>query len=167
MRGRKPKPTTLHLVDGTDRKLSTADKRRRAREPRPEGQIGEAPVGFTPAQVEVWRRHITDSPEGLLTPVDAELLAGWCVLADARTRALELFNQAGGAVVVRSDHGIVCNPLLREFRRMTEQLRLLGIELGYSPAARARITLEVPDEGDELEEFLGEVRRPPPGKARP
>lgn len=158
MRGRKPKPTFLHLVDGTDKARRPQLKARAEQEVQPERGVRGPPAGFNADQQAVWARLQEDIPPGMLARTDFDCLVGYAVLVAARDNALELFNRSGASVLVRAAderQRFASNPALREFRRLTEQLRLLQGELGFTPAARSRVT-RVGDEADDpLADFLG------------
>jgi P27 family predicted phage terminase small subunit len=163
MRGPAPKPTALSLIDSGG-KLGTAARRRAKHEAQVLDALGDPPEGFTDAQREAWLSISRRAPLGLLTSADREVFSGFVVTAALRAQTLALFNRSGGSVLVRDahhDNTLVLNPLMREYRRMTEQLRLLGGELGFSPAARARLASILANEegkGDELMSFLAQDR---------
>ena len=163
MRGRAPKPTALSLIDSGG-KLSTAARRRAKHEAQVLAALGEPPDDFTDEQREAWVAIAALAPVGLLTSADREVFAGFVVTATLRARALALFNRSGGNVLVRDTHhdgALVLNPLMREYRRMTEQLRSLGAELGFSPASRARLASILANEegkNDDLMNFLSQDR---------
>jgi|SRR5579862_3110307 len=152
----KPKPTALHLVDGTYKKLAAADKRRRAQEPRAEVGVGAPPPEFNADQLAVWQRVVADAPPGLLTRTDHDVVVGYAALVSARLVALKLYNASGAQPLIRDRDGsrLVLNPFLRELKRLSEQLRLLQAELGFTPSARVRVSVANPDEGDDLDAFL-------------
>ena len=122
------------------------------------------PEDFSDVQREAWVRIARLAPVGLLTSADRETFAGFVVTAALRAQTLALFNRSGGHVLVRDGHrdgALVLNPLMREYRRMTEQLRILGAELGFSPASRARLASILANEdakSDELMQFLSKDR---------
>lgn len=155
-RGRKPKPVELHLVDGSDRHLGKVARQRMARAARPTSPVGAVPAAFNVDQRAVWERLVQDAPDGLLTGVDRDVLVNYVVLVAARDKALGLFNETGCQVLVRAadGHGTVTNPLMRELRRNTEAMRMLQGELGFTPSARARVTVVPKGEADELQRFL-------------
>jgi P27 family predicted phage terminase small subunit len=145
------KPTRLKVIAGTLR-----PGRAPVREPSPSGQLGDAPEYFTDQQRSLWDRCRDDSPDGLLTACDRGIFEGYIVLLAARAECVRLWNIAGGSVLVRStDHArVVVNPYLKEIRRLTEQLRVLEGELGYTPAARSRIDLGEAPIPDRLGKYL-------------
>ncbi|SCK49348.1 phage terminase, small subunit, putative, P27 family [Variovorax sp. HW608] len=162
MSGPAPKATALALVDSGG-KLSTAARRRAKHEAQVLDALGDPPEDFTDAQRAAWVAIAKLAPVGLLTSADREVFAGFVVTAVLRAQTLQLFNRSGGHVLVRDNNHnqLVLNPLMREYRRMTEQLRALSSELGFSPASRARLASILANgegDGDELMNFLAQGR---------
>lgn len=163
MSGPAPKPTALSLID-TGGKLGTAARRRAQHEAQVLDALGDPPEDFSEVQGAAWVAIAKLAPVGLLTSADREVFSGFVVTAALRAQALSLFNRSGGNVLVRDTHhdgALVLNPLMREYRRMTEQLRTLGSELGFSPASRARLASILANEegkGDDLMRFLAQDR---------
>jgi P27 family predicted phage terminase small subunit len=145
------KPTRLKVIEGTFRR-----DRLPVREPSPAGLLGIAPEYFTDQQRALWDRCREESPPGLLTACDRGIFEGYVVLLAARAECVRLWNNSGGTVLVRStDHErVVVNPYLKEIRRLTEQLRVLEGELGYTPAARSRIDLGEAAPPERLAKYL-------------
>ena len=74
MRGRKPKPTALKLVQGVPGKRPLPK-----REPSPEIGAPACPEWLLPEAKKVWRRLVRELEAlGLLTGIDREALAGYC-----------------------------------------------------------------------------------------
>lgn len=158
MAGRTPKPTALRLVESGGN-LRTRFKERAEREPRPRAAIGEPPAYFSLDQLEVWFRLVGASPEGLLTGCDREVFEGFVVLAAARAKLLQQYNESSKQVIAPApddSNRWVLVASLREYKRLTESLRVLAHELGFTPAARTRVLIASPEKPeDPLAEFLG------------
>jgi len=168
MSGPAPTPVAVQLVHSGG-KLRAYAKRRAEHEAQVLDALGDPPPDFTEAQRAAWVQISKLAPVNLLTSADRELFAGFVVTAALRAETLQLFNRMGGHVLVRDKvhDQLVLNPLMREYRRMTEQLRALGSELGFSPAARTRMAAMLAGgngggggggEGDELMRFLSQGR---------
>jgi len=157
-------PTALRLVK-TGGKPRGRYVERAKREPVPPPGLPGCPDHFTAGQRAIWERLVADSPDGLLTRVDAGLFEAYVVLLDARNEATRKFNEGGCQVLTRGAGGMmVTNPYLREIKRLCESLRPITNELGYSPASRTRISVPVKGQtGDLMERFLGGAR----GSAKP
>ena len=75
MRGRRPNPTTLHLLHGTYH--TGKHGRDRAGEPVAQGDLYRAPPGPTPSQRAGWRYAIERAPRGVLKQIDRAMLLVW------------------------------------------------------------------------------------------
>jgi P27 family predicted phage terminase small subunit len=113
-------------------------------------------------QLEVWFRLVEAAPDGLLTGADREIFEGFVVLAAARAKICREFNESTEGVIVKSpddDNRWILVATLREYKRLTESLRIIGHELGFSPAARTRVQVTPAETAvDPLAEFLGAGR---------
>ena len=130
MRGRKPKPFDVRVVDGTRRK-------RPKQEPDPaKGPLGYAPTGMTKIERGAWNMVRRECP--WLRRADRTLIQIFCrswyamVLVDRRQARLILSNQ---------------HPDMKEiavYQRVIEQnraacLRMMA-EMGATPTSRARVS---------------------------
>jgi phage terminase small subunit len=158
MPGPLPKPTVLRLVESGGKPRGKYRERLK-REVRPTSAIGEPPSYFTLDQLEVWFRLVGAAPDGLLTGCDRDIFEGFVVLAAARARLCEQYNESTRHVIAPSpddENRWVLVASLREFKRLTESLRVLAHELGFTPAARTRVLVAPPEApADPLDEFLG------------
>lgn len=75
MPGRPPKPTALHLIEGTGRKHRLS---KRAGEPVVTEPIGEPPEWLPPEGAAEYRRLVQAMPEGVYTALDRGLLSLFC-----------------------------------------------------------------------------------------
>ncbi len=153
MRGRKPIPTLLKLVSGTQRK-----HRLNPDEPIPAGDLLAPPEQFTDAQKAEWAYALDNAPLGLLRRLDRVLFAQWCI-ASVDLNIAEAALQLEGAVVKKGgDQRITVNPdgsQTKTVRSVTmvknpwvvirrdafDRLMKATAELGFSPTSRSRITL--------------------------
>ena len=84
MRGRKPKPTTLHKLHGTLN--PTRHGKGRSGEPVAEGDLPpEPPDWMSEGQQAGWRHAVEHAPKGILKAIDRGILAVW-VEAEERHR---------------------------------------------------------------------------------
>jgi len=151
MKGRKPKPTHLKLVQGTYR-----PDRAPVAEPSPADQLGDAPDHLNDEQRSEWAEILQAAPKGLLTRCDRGLIEGYVVLAAARTAAIRTWNATGTHPIVRAGdrRTMVVNPYLKEIRRLTDAMRTLAAEMGFTPSSRGRIDLGERDAGGQLSKYL-------------
>jgi P27 family predicted phage terminase small subunit len=114
---------------------------------RPPAHLGDA------AKHEWQRLRKKLAPAGLLTPLDANVLAMYCI---AYARWLEAEEQLTriGPVVKTKNGNLIQNPYLAVANRAMEQMLLYARELGMTPSARSRIQLPVKEAGPSLAEEL-------------
>jgi P27 family predicted phage terminase small subunit len=109
------------------------------------------PAHLTPEQVELWRRIEATAPPGLLTEVDGDLVDGYVQLLSMRTRLARLLSAVPDDDLMQRVRGHAgCepprspNPLMRELRALNAELLQMQLQLGYSPASRTRIAVQMP-----------------------
>ena len=153
-----PKPTPLRLVEQGG-KMRGRYVARAKREPKGKLGLPPPPVHLNAEQKAIWARLVADSPDGLLERADADLFEGYVVLLQMRNQACRALNTTtNNQILMRStehNRAHIVNPYLKEYRRLTELLRPIQNDLGYSPVARTRIAVTPPDETDPLDRFLG------------
>lgn len=153
--GRKPKPTHLHLIEGTFRKER---HNVRANEPKPASNLDTPPGWFSPEELATWDYGLRHAPTGLLKGIDASVYTVWVVATVTHRHAAEALAR-GGAKSLLSRTGskpgtdkdgkpilvggtVVQSPLVGIMNRAALILIRAAAELGFSPAARARVTAE-------------------------
>jgi len=135
MRGRKPKPTHLKLLEGNPgrRPLNHA-------EPVPVGDLHSAPEWLTDSQKEGWAYAIASAPAGLLKRIDRTLLTIWVVAEDLHREASEAITK-GGAIITTRNGEVAQNPYMAVMNRQVPVMLKAASELGFTPASRSRISL--------------------------
>lgn len=149
MRGRKPKPTHLRLVQGNRGKRPI-----NAREPRPHGNLTEPPEWLTEDQRRVWTVAIASAPVGLLKRLDSGALLVWVIAAEMHeraTRAQAKIDAAGGLPLLSaSPEGYhIQSPYLPIINRQAQIMLKAASELGFTPSSRSRISVTPDDDEDE------------------
>lgn len=149
--GRKPKPTHLKILAGNPGKRPLPQN-----EPKPVGDLKEAPDWFSESQRAGWEYVIKHAPKGLLKRLDRSVLAVWVVAEDLhRTAAIKVAE--GNLVSWTLKGGEVQSPYVAILNNQARIMLKAASDLGFSPAARPRI--EVGDEAgegeDEEERFFG------------
>jgi P27 family predicted phage terminase small subunit len=135
MAGRKPKPTQLHVLDGTLR----PDRRHGQNEPTAERGDCSPPDHLSDEVRVVWERL---SPEmiqkELLAPRYMETFEAFCIAVVNMRRAALLIDKMGP--VIRNEKGQPkTNPASWEFARYTRIMQSLGGDLGLTPVGTAVI----------------------------
>lgn len=170
--GRKPKPTHLHVIEGTS---NTTRHRGRKREPKPTGELQDAPDWFTDAQRDVWSYGLRSAPRGLLKAIDLSVFTVWVVACDAHRQAAEQLAKLGpGGLLTRTAtrHGrpdangnpttvggsVVQSPLVGIMNRQALIMIKAAAEMGFTPSSRARVVTDphAPLGNDPESEFFGD-----------
>ena len=153
MRGRKPKPTHQHAIDGTRPSV------RRTGEPQPINDIGLCPAHLNAAQATLWNYYVEQAPAGLLKAVDRATLEAFVVALDVAMSAADIIRREG--IVVVTDKGTVEHAASRVLARYTVIVHRLGAELGFSPSSRPRISVKPPEAPENPWAAFGAYRRAP------
>ncbi|MCH7872906.1 MAG: phage terminase small subunit P27 family [Planctomycetes bacterium] len=150
MRGRKPKPTALKLLQGTARK-----SRMNKREPKPTGPV-TCPDWLSVAAKAEWRRIAPVLVKaGIATAADRGVLALYCTWW---ARAAEAEREiAKTAAVVKSPSGFpIQNPWLSIAAKASTLMLKFAAELGITPSSRTRVSAVSQSEAaSRLEKFIG------------
>lgn len=141
MRGRKPKPSFLRLVEG-----NRGRRPLNVNEPVPAGQLRDAPKYFSAAQREIWAYAIEHAPAGLLRCLDRDTLAVWCVACDLYQVANEMQAQIDQNATLKlltrtTDGALVQSPYLPIINRQGTLMLKAASELGFTPSSRSRVSL--------------------------
>ncbi len=149
MRGRKPKPAALHIVDGTTPKGRDINA-----EPTPALAVLKCPPDVKGVARREWNRiapKLFDA--GLLTDLDRSPLALYCDAWGRLVKSQKQIKQFGE--VVKSPKGYpIQNPWLAVLNKATEQLLKSGAEFGMSPVSRGRVSVAKPKELSEFQKFM-------------
>lgn len=155
MRGRKPKPTGLHKLQGT---LNATRHRGRAAEPHADGDLlATPPAWMTASQKAAWRYAVRHAPKGIMRRIDASMLCVWTVASDqhriAATMQAELDQATKLPLLTRNSDGSAgISPYLSIINRTAATMMKACSELGFSPASRPRLVaagLPPMDQADE------------------
>ena len=147
MRGRKPKPTALHKLEGT---FNVTDHRHRAREPVAAGDLQpDPPAWMTPDQQAIWRYAIEHAPKSLLKMIDGGALAVWVLAEDqhrlASTMQAKIDTGSALPLLTKDKNGMaVVSPYIGIINRAGLRMLRAASELGFSPAARPRLVADTP-----------------------
>ena len=151
-RGRKPKPTNLKVISGTDR----ADRRNDA-EPKVQAAMPTAPGHLSEPAMKEWNRVCAEMyGAGILSNLDRGALAAYCqaygrwveaeealarmAARDTVTRGLMIKTQSGNAIQ---------NPLVGSANKAMADMVRYAAEFGMTPSARTRIAALDRDEEDD------------------
>ena len=146
MRGRKPKPAHLRLIEGNPgkRKVNTSI------DPSPELH---APPPFLPQEgQDEWKRVSGELYNlGLLTTVDRTALAAYCHSYAIWKQATDAINQMAardqltrGLMIKTTNGNAIQNPLIGTANKAASDMVRYAAEFGMTPSARARLSAQPP-----------------------
>lgn len=149
MQGRKPKPTAVKLLEGNPgkRALNRAEPKPRVVMPRPPEHLSdEEKIKWKAAVKELY-------PLGLITTIDKDALAMYCVIFIRWLKAEKMVREKG-EIIKTAAGNIIQNPYLSIANRALDQLNKLGAEFGMTPSSRSRVQADLLDPDQELEQML-------------
>lgn len=149
MKGRKPKPTHLKLIEGNAGKRALNKK-----EPFPQGNLHEAPEWFTEDQKTGWAYAIANSPCGLLKLLDRSALTVWVVAEDMHRQATVAVGKFGLITKSPSKGEPMQNPYLPIINRQAQIMMKAAAELGFTPSSRSRVEISGGETEDPADRFF-------------
>ncbi|MCU4184013.1 phage terminase small subunit P27 family [Acidiferrimicrobium sp. IK] len=153
MRGRKPKPTALKVLQGNPGKRPV-----NRNEPKPTPTAPLCPTWLSAEGKAEWRRVVPELDRiGMLTKVDRAALATYCEAWATFMSAQRLVHEHGLVLLKYKDLEtldgtkiyvtVAKNPAAQMARDAAGLIRQFSAEFGLTPSARTRIDLPEPDEG--------------------
>lgn len=156
MKGRKPKPSHLHLINGNPGKRS-----RNRKEPKPKRCIPSPPEHLSDKAKVAWGLLAARLDRmGVLTEADAwalEELAENYVEVVAIRRRIATEGRTQTVETKNGDVRKISNPLVIQHSDAAKRFRALMCEFGLTPSARTRVNAETDgnEEKDPAAEFFG------------
>lgn len=92
-------------------------------------------------------------PLGLITTIDKDALAMYCVIYVRWLKAEKMVREKG-EIIKTAAGNIIQNPYLSIANRALDQLNKLGAEFGMTPSSRSRVKADVLNPDQELEQML-------------
>ncbi len=149
MQGRKPKPTATKMLAGIPGKRALNHS-----EPKPRVILPRPPEHLSDEEKEKWKSIVRElHPLGLVTAIDKDALAMYCVIF-ARWVKAEKMVRDKGEIIKTAAGNIIQNPYLSIANRALDQLNKLGAEFGMTPSSRTRVKVDAADPDQELERML-------------
>lgn len=137
MRGRKPKPTHLRIIEGNrEHRPLNHD------EPVVDGNLAEPPEHLTARQQYYWRDCLQHAPPGMLKRLDAGAVTVYVTaLADLEAYSAKV-EQAGAVIQMPGPSGaFMHNPFVSLKRAAMANVLKAGAELGFTPSSRSRVKI--------------------------
>lgn len=158
MRGRKPKPSYLRVLDGNAGKRPVNEN-----EPIPAGKLEERPPPdvLSDAQKIVWRQAIKSAPPGMLRHLDESVLVVWVTACERHADASKQVSKLGSLLKGKTGTPYQ-NPYLAIMNKQAAILLKAAAELGFTPSSRSRVKVDPqkPGEGDpfaDLKDLAGDT----------
>ena len=138
MRGRKPKPTALKLLNGN------AGKRKlNMQEPQFESGIPNKPKWFDTYASEEWDRLTSDlNGQRVFTKKDLGILVSVCIVYEQMRETLSIIKKLGRSYTVEDMGGnkhYKARPECVRFETAQKEYRTLLAEIGFSPTSRSKV----------------------------
>ena len=145
MPGRKPLPVAVKKIRGTLQKCRT-----NPREPKPTGTLSTPPEYMSDAAKQAWQYAVENSPPGLLSALDGAVLERWANCSGMYRETLSKINRAGvSGMIIKTPSGILRrSPLMGVIRDLALEMKGYETEMGFTPAARSRVSVQAPTAGD-------------------
>jgi P27 family predicted phage terminase small subunit len=137
-RGRKPKPSYLRVLDGTDAKAKHA----RPEEPQPDGELRAPPHWLTERQKDLWRSALATVPPGLLRELDSSVFTVWVVASDAHSEAAQKVAQFGQMVKSPVTGTPMQSPYVSIMNKQAQLMLKAAAEMGFTPSSRTRVKVQ-------------------------
>ena len=137
MRGRKPKPTNLKVIEGNrgKRPLNKA-------EPKPAPVTPTCPAWLQPKAKREWRRIVPELERmGLLTLVDRAALAMYCQEWARYVDAQAQIDKYGSVLKATGSGYVQPSPYVAIARQALSACKAFGVEFGLTPSSRGRMTV--------------------------
>ena len=135
MKGRKPLPTQLKIVRGTDEKRHINQD-----EPKPEMSDLAPPPELSPAALKEWgrvRSLLVDA--GIVSVLDTTALIAYCETYATWADAMAKLRRTG--MILKNEKGVLYrNPLIRVANDAQDRMVKLLAEFGMTPSSRTRVS---------------------------
>ena len=154
-RGPIPKSDEQRILEGNPSKRPL-----RGPSPKPEHSIPTCPIWLSPLAKKEWKRITPELARlGLLTKLDRNVLAGYCVSFALWQQTQELLSKQG-TVYLTGKGQLQPRPEIMVAKTAGEMMQSFAAELGLTPTSRARMNLpKANEEIDPMEELLQEMEQ--------
>lgn len=149
MRGAKPKPTHLKLIEGNPGK-----RKLNRNEPKPQGDLCDAPDWLTEDQKAGWSYAISNAPAGLMKRLDRAALTAFVVAEDMHRQASVAVGKFGLITKSPSKGEPMQNPYLPIINRQAQIMLKAAAELGFTPSSRSRVEIVGGETEDPADRFF-------------
>lgn len=137
MRGRKPKPTYLRVLEG-----NPSERPLNKQEPQPKADLLAPPHWLNDRQKDLWRYALQTSPPGLLKDLDGSIFTIWVVACDMHTEAVQKVNQYGQMVKSPQTGTPMQSPYVSIMNKQAMIMMKAAAEMGFTPSSRSRVKVD-------------------------
>ena len=132
---RPRKPTAVKRLQGTLQKCRT-----NVSEPIPQNDIKSIvpPDYLCDSARDIWTFAVEQVPEGMLSTVDLAIFTQWVVCFDSFIKLNKALNETG--VIINDGTAVKVNEILHHVTKTAAILCRLENELGFTPAARSKVS---------------------------
>lgn len=139
MRGRKPKPTRLKLIEGNPGRRPI-----NGNEPRPPSEKPTCPAHLSSTAKAEWKRLAESLNRiGLLTQIDRTALAAYCQSYGRWVEAEKKLAETPSILKTPAGY-IQVSPWLTISNKQLELMAKFMTELGLTPSSRSRLAVQIP-----------------------
>jgi P27 family predicted phage terminase small subunit len=140
MRGRKPKPSHLKLIDG-----NPGHRPINQDEPEPDADLlpADCPEWLCARAQYHFRRALDNAPAGMIKRLDEGMLIDWANARATIETADRKIREAGEVIKMPGPSGaFMQNPFVSIRNQAQQTAQRLGTELGFSPSSRSRVKVK-------------------------
>ncbi len=112
-----------------------------AAEPRPEGDLIDAPGWMDAKQKAAWADGLAAAPVGLLKRLDASIYTVWVTARVLHQEAVEKVGQYGLLTKTPKTGDWMQNPYLPIVNKQAAIMMKAAAEMGFTPSSRARVSV--------------------------
>lgn len=154
MPGRKPIPSKLKLLKGTDQPCRMRDD-----EPMPKSDQVEMPPMLSDEAKKQWALVVKQLKDAdIITNLDVHALAMYCEVFARWQHANEQLSKYGA--VIKTHNGYPAqSPYMQIAHKSFEQMKAMLVEFGMTPSSRTKVGVVGKTDVDPLDEFLSKRGR--------
>ena len=143
MPGPKPKPTALKILQG-----NPGHQKLKAHEPKPRPILPDPPPYLSETARKRWNELVPELDySGVLTRIDGDVLAGYCMAYADIVTLTKLIARRGRVYTVGTNGAVSARPEVAMLNRAKDDIRKFGAELGIGAASRTKVEVRKPDAG--------------------
>ena len=141
-----PKPTSIKVLEGGRGHRTKSEKAKQANEPKPRPILPDKPPYLSETASKRWDELLPELDySGVLTRVDGDILAGYCMAYADVVSLTKVIKNRGRTYTVGTNGAVSARPEIAMLNRAKDDLRKFGAELGIGAAARTKVEVNKAD----------------------